>query len=263
MKNKITGTKEWAERNFNIIRGCCHNCLYCYARGNSTRFKQSSTKSWKDETLRVNVKNVNIPKCSGTIMYPSSHDISPELLDEHIIIIRRLIDAGNSLLIVSKPHIECIQKICQEFSGDKKNILFRFTIGSTDNSVLKFWEPGAPSFDERYECLKLAYKSGFKTSVSAEPMLEGSVDDLITKVSPYVNDAIWLGKPNRLKGILVTNGYNLKEIMTRAEQLIASQDDTAIKVLYKKYKKNPLIKYKESVKEVVGIKLLKKAGLDK
>jgi hypothetical protein len=44
-------------------------------------------------------------------MFPSSHDILPEILDNYLIVLKKLLKAGNSVLIVSKPWPFCIEKI--------------------------------------------------------------------------------------------------------------------------------------------------------
>jgi len=195
-------------------------------------------------------------------MYPTAHDITPQHLEEHVIFIRRQLEVGNTLLIVSKPHRECIRRLCQEFAAYKDHITFRFTIGSIENEVLRFWEPGAPRFEERLECLQTAHAQGFSTSVSIEPMLEGNVDELIDAVSPFVTDTIWLGRINRLNSIRAVNGFKQPEILARAGALIQSQNDEAIKQLYNRYKTNPKIRFKESIKNVVGLELQSVAGMD-
>jgi hypothetical protein len=50
--------------------------------------------------------------------------------------------------------------------------------------------------------------------------------------------------------------------MARADTLIASQNNIAIRGLYERYKYNPKIRFKESIKKVVGLKLLSTAGMD-
>ena len=258
----IKGTREWSQSSFNILKGCSHNCFYCYGQCMYKRFKKDDGHEWREERLRIDPLTVKVPKRSGRIMYPTTHDITPKYLDKHIIIIRRLLEIGNTLLIVSKPHLECIVRLCEEFASYKDRITFRFTIGSIENEVLRFWEPGAPSFDERLKCLQIAHAEGFSTSISIEPMLEGDVDALIAAISPFVTDTIWLGKINRLKSILAINGFKQPEILVRADALIKSQNDDAIKQLYNRYKDNPKIRFKESIKKIVGMELQSKAGMD-
>lgn len=87
-------------------------------------------------------------------MFPSTHDITPKHLDLAIDFLKRLLGNGNKVLIVSKPSFECIKWICDSFVDYKDHILFRFTIGSTDNKTLKFWEPNAPDYSERKKALE-------------------------------------------------------------------------------------------------------------
>ena len=152
--------------------------------------------------------------------------------------------------------------VINQFPNYKNQILFRFTIGSSDSAVLKFWEPNAPDFEERLAALKYAFDMGYKTSVSCEPMLDGNIDDLISKVSPYVTDSIWLGKMNHLNTRLSINGFKDQEILIRSKELMDTQTDDKIWRIYNRYKDNPQIKWKESIKKVVGLDIPVEKGLD-
>ena len=258
-KNKKTsGTKEWAEKNENILLGCIHDCKYCYAKAQIVRtHKLKNAENWKVETLnpnrKISTKKVKV-KNPKSVMYPSSHDITPEFLSEHIKKIQSLLDRGSSILIVSKPHLKCIKQICKEFADYKNKIEFRFSIGSADNKTLKFWEPGAPSYEERISCLKLAQSEGFKTSVSCEPMLDNNIQKVIAEVKPYVNQTIWIGKISRLKGALSLGGYKENaEVQAKAKQLLEWQSDENIIAFYKQYKNDPIIRWKDSIRNVIGI----------
>jgi DNA repair photolyase len=141
-------------------------------------------------------------------------------------------------------------------------MMFRFTIGSADSDVLGFWEPGAPDFAERLASLKHAHSQGYETSVSCEPMLDNEIDEVIDQVLPYVTESIWLGKANRLMVNLSLNGHKDPETLRRAAELLSWQSDDNIKVLFERYKGNSKVKWKESIKKVVGIALATEAGLD-
>jgi DNA repair photolyase len=257
-----TGTREWAKYSANILNGCSHDCLYCYAHTMSARFEREPQGGWKNEALKPGIFSKSVGKKSGRVMFPTAHDITPRFLPEAVRYIESQLSVGNELLIVSKPHFDCISEICQQFAGQKDQIMFRFSIGSVDDSILTFWEPGAPHFDERLECLKLAYTAGFATSVSVEPMLEGDIDRLVRTVYPFVTDSIWLGKINRLICNLTFNGYNQPDIIARARKLVALQDDESIKRLYDIHKSNPKVKFKESIKRIVGLPISTTPGSD-
>jgi DNA repair photolyase len=176
--------------------------------------------------------------------------------------LERMLKAGNDVLIVSKPKYECIYFLCKAFMPYQKQIMFRFTIGSADNEVLSLWEPNAPTFNERLQSLKVAFESGYETSISCEPMLDLHIDKVVDAVRDYVTDAVWLGKANNLIKRMKTNGCDEK-MMLKGSELISWQCDTNIWDLYNKYKDDPKIKWKESIKEVVGLDLPTEKGTDK
>ena len=118
------------------------------------RFKRKTPENWKEEEINWEAYNKNIKQREGFIMFPSTHDITPKHLDLAIDFLKRLLGNGNKVLIVSKPSFECIKWICDSFVDYKDHILFRFTIGSTDNKTLKFWEPNAPDYSERKKALE-------------------------------------------------------------------------------------------------------------
>jgi len=128
-KNKITsGTKEWADSNVNCYFGCSNDCRYCYAKKMAIRFKRKTEKNWKVMIPNERVINKNFKKRQGRVMFPSSHDITPTSLNTCIIVLKRLLKAGNEVLITTKPNLSCIKKICDYFFKFKSSIQFRFTI---------------------------------------------------------------------------------------------------------------------------------------
>ncbi|MFZ4438830.1 MAG: hypothetical protein ACOYOS_10415 [Syntrophales bacterium] len=258
----VFGTREWANHNVNCIAGCSHECLYCFAESDSVRYKRKTSDSWRNESVNRRKLEKGFRKRQGRFMFPTTHDITPEHLDECMLFLKNILKPGNEVLVVTKPHMECIKSICDRFSEYRRQILFRFTIGSTDNDTLSFWEPHAPSFGERLESLMYAFSSGYATSVSAEPMLDNNADDLIQQVRPYLTDAIWLGKGNRMISRLRANGHGDPETLRRAVHLMASLSAEYVLDLYGRYRDDPRIKWKDSLKKVVGIEISVKAGLD-
>jgi DNA repair photolyase len=261
-EKKVFGTYEWATANANFINGCIHNCKYCYSKEMAIRFKRKTPNNWAEEEINLNQLSRTIKKTDGYVMFPSSHDISPDNLVLSLTFLEKLLMAGNEILIVTKPHILVVESICKKFSRYRNKILFRFTIGSCISDTLKFWEPNAPSYEERMQSLRYAFDNGFKTSVSCEPILDTNTNQLIEKIIPFVTDAIWLGKPNNLKARLKINGYTDNETLKRAEKLIASLCDKWVFELYEVYKDNPKVKWKDSMKKVLGLYRPSEMGLD-
>ena len=256
------GTQEWAASNANIQTGCEHDCKYCYAKTMAIRFKRATARTWARPKLRQHDVDRRYTKRAGRIMFPTAHDITPANLDTCLAVLKRILAAGNEVLVVSKPCKECVERLCAELRPYQDKIVFRFSIGSKDDAVLSYWEPGAPSYKDRLASLKHAHEAGFHTSVSCEPMLDAAIDDLITAVRPYVTDSIWLGKINRLRSILPHNCPNTPDAPRRAEALLATQTDTAIKTLYQRHRHDRLLKWKDSIKSVVGLARPTKPGMD-
>jgi DNA repair photolyase len=263
MKNKIkvSGTKEWAKYNVNCSQGCSHNCRYCYARANALRFKQiKNSDEWKTEKIRQNDVDKPRYKMNGTIMFPTTHDITPYNVDACLIVLKKLLIAGNNVLIVSKPHIDCIEKLCTELKYWRDQILFRFTIGAMNDDILLYWEPNAPCYDERKTSLEHAYMKGFATSVSIEPMLDAeNIYALWSDLVPWVTDSIWIGKMNKVRNRVIIEDSSDEKMVSLIEE---GQTDNKIKEIYEKLKDALRVKWKESIKEVVGLDLATETGLD-
>ena len=262
MGKTVFGTGEWAKSNHNIQFGCENNCIYCYARSMCPRHGKTTVEAWKNPVPKPGALEKRFGKRSGTIMFPTTHDITESNIHDCIKALLAMLKAGNQVLVVSKPVPYCIRQICEYCREYKSQILFRFTIGSADDRILKFWEPGAPNFGNRLAALREAYWRGFQTSVSCEPMLDDRIGNVIKAVKAYVTDAVWLGKANLLVERLKMNGEWNDETGAKAKQLTEWQSDDRIKLLYELYKKNDMIKWKESIKKVVGIEVPTEKGLD-
>ncbi len=261
-KPNLTGTNEWVKETINRIKGCKHSCLYCFAKSNAVKRKFKTINNWEIEELNKKRLPKQFKKRNHRVMFPSTHDLTPSNLKHCLPVIEKLLESDSDVLLVSKPHLDVITTICQRFELRKDQILFRFSIGSSDNKILKFWEPFAPSYQERLDCLKYAFNKGFQTSVSVEPALDLNTSDLVKQLLPYITDAVWIGKPNKLKQRLIQNGFNDETIMKRADELIAGQSDEWIYRLYEEFKNNSKVKWKESIKKVVGIELPEEIGMD-
>jgi len=266
MAKPVFGTAEWAKYNLNCQSGCSHGCLYCYAMADSKRFKTHAGLAWTTEVLKEEMRTRGFGKRSGTTMFPTQHDITPFNLAISTALLKNILMHGNPVLIVSKPHIACIQHLCRELEQWKDQILFRFTIGSAFDGNLGFWEPGAPTFKERFDSLQYTHDEGFATSISMEPMLDTSVEAVLACVhilEPLVTDSIWLGKVNRLQERLKRNGvWENPGVESMAKALDAFQCNANIHLIYEALKDNPKAKWKESVKKVVGLEIPTTPGMD-
>lgn len=251
MNKKKTGTREWAEDTVNIQIGCEHDCRYCYARAQAVRFKRLFG-DWSEPKIIQRVVDKNYGKREGVTMFPSTHDITPNNISECLCVILKLLDAGNQLLIVSKPRLDCILLMCHRLSKYKKQVTFRFTIGSTRDDVLAFWEPGAPSFDERLKCLQYAHYRNYQTSVSAEPYLDSGIEHLYTRCYPFITESFWIGTLREFKRRVDKSRISVGQMYDYVRPLLECQSRNAVLRLYEKLNGRPLIKWKDSIREIVG-----------
>ena len=281
MSKTKTGTREWAARTINCCLGCSHNCLYCYAAERAARFKRRRRQDWgREEPAGVEDLPKRVKHREGWVMFPSSHDITPGNAAACRQVIAAQIEAGNDLLLVSKPSwavwgaaggllnwlAEILRGRNLAFShGDdlpRGKLLLRFTIGAIREPLRKLWEPGAPPFAERIRVLQQAARLGFATSVSAEPLLDPPrALDLAEAVQPWCCDTLWIGAMNDVRrrvGWAFQDGSGLDEdrqfdLWHEFQDLEAWQTPAAMGHVYDRLKGLPRIRWKDSYQKALGL----------
>lgn len=279
MTKPVSGTNEWSNSTLNIQAGCSNGCLYCYAAAQAIRFGRFTIlRDWREDIeLDQGKVDKRCGKRRGTVMFPSTHDITRANVEACTTVLCKLVAAGNQVLVVSKPDPQVVHTLCDQLEmrvrtiNAREQVLFRFGVGAARNDVLSFWEPGAPSYEERLYGLMWAFKHGWRTSVSMEPLLEedwGAVQRQVEAMAPYVSDSIWIGKANKLAARVAVNIGKKRvqwntEFAARVRRLERSQSDERIHELYLTLKDNPKVRWKESIKKVVGLELATEKGLDR
>ena len=251
----------WGDRNVNIVLGCPNRCRYCYARAAAKcRGRIRDLDEWGTTHFQLGATPVDKGwKNYGAVRFPTTHDITPEFLEECITVARNLLASGNHVIVCSKPRLDCIRRLCCEFADNRRSIEFRFTIGAMDDDVLRYWEPGAPGFRERFDSLRYASGRGFDTSVNIEPMLDApNVMKLFRRLSPYVNVFINIGKMLRVRYCVQSRTRRDEAAVRRIED---NQSDDRIREIYEDLKDEPLVRWAPSIREVVGLKTPKKCGM--
>lgn len=197
-------------------------------------------------------------------MFPHLHDIHAENADTCLAYLEPLLKLGNKVLVVSKPGLEVMKWVYRTLAPWKAQVLFRFTIGTSDPVVLKYWEPNAPALAERVESLAQAKSAGYQTSLSMEPMLDGMPENLLEAVRPHLTHSAWLGTANFLANRLAVNttGDLYREATQCALALARVQTNTWARELYARYKDDPLVRWKDSIKRLVGLPSPVAPGLD-
>ncbi|MHA1195162.1 MAG: radical SAM protein [Promethearchaeota archaeon] len=240
---KITaGTKEWSDHSVNCVSGCSNDCRYCYAKKMAIRFGRKTKHTWKIMEVREKDVKKHFRKRNGRFMFPTSHDITggANIIEACLTTLKHILEPGNEVLITTKPRFEAVKRICEDFRKYKKQIQFRFTITSNNDKLLEFWEPRAPSYEERLKALKLAYEQGYKTSVSIEPFLNNPLD-FINDLIPHVTESIWVGPMN----YLTRNGFKSQELVYFDKIRELNKPKNLLK-MFLELKNYKLIRFKDS-----------------
>jgi uncharacterized Fe-S cluster-containing radical SAM superfamily protein len=247
-----TGTREWSDVSRNIQTGCEHGCLYCYAKTNALRWGTTTVDGWTTPRMQAKRK---ISKVDGVIMFPTTHDITMNNVGYCAEFIASNLEVGNKMLVVSKMDYKVAKWLISNGLITRGNLEFRITIGSADSVVLEQWEPFAPNYYSRYDALCLLATSGFRTSVSMEPMLDSDPEAVMSLVAPFVHRecGIWIGRMNNPIHRVTANTGRDKVAIAMAADLAALWPDAEISALYHRHKDNPLIHWKDSIKRVVSI----------
>lgn len=247
--------QDWADKTINIYKGCSNDCRYCYARAEAVRFNRVKKEEWTTEILNQEKIKKGWMFSKKNIMFPSTHDITPGTFDACATVLKKILEAGNTILIVSKPRADLIEQLCDILGDHKEQILFRFTISAKNDELLSFWEPNAPSYHDRRNALQIALGKGFKTSISIEPMLDaGNISELIEDLRQFTTDSMWVGTMNMIRNRVSIDSEKVEEEIQKIE---AEQTPEKLLEIYEKYKEDPLIKWKGHIR-----KTLKKLGVE-
>jgi hypothetical protein len=258
-----TGVAEWADASMNVCLGCANGCRYCYACAMATRMGRRAKGDWRREEIVPNWWK-RLPKGEGKrVMMPTSHDVTPGVWPDFQ---RALWDVllhsprsmggrqTHGVLIVTKARVEMMRRLMERFGEFfRERIEVRVTIGSADDGVLGFWEPGAPGFEERLHALEELHDAGWRVSVSVEPMLDDKTLTVWDEVKGWA-ETVWIGEPNRLMSILSLNGFRQdRETWSRGRKLVELMNGGYVGWLYRYLKDEPQVRWKDSVRRRLGL----------
>jgi len=201
--------------------------------------------------IRKDVLTKRIHKLPGRIMFPSTHDIieASPFKEACFTALENILYSQNTVLITTKPRLEVIREIDEKFSNFKNQIQFRFTITSSCDELLHFWEPNASLFRERITCLEFAFYRGFKTSVSIEPFLDYDPIPLIKSVAPLTTESVWLGRMNYIAC------HNLSEQEAPYYKQVRRNYETKhLLEICNSLRDFPKIRFKDSIRNQIGCK---------
>jgi hypothetical protein len=221
-------------------------------------------EEWK--TMKPNWKAINkqYRKREGTIMFPTSHNITSENKEDCEIVLNKLLEAGNSVLIVIKPLFDIVADWCNKLHSYRDQIEWRFTITSLNLETSKFFEPGAPYPEERINALDYAFNEGYETSGLIEPYLDYDLRPLVKKVEPLCTKSIWIGVMRKdikfrllssfLRQKALLDDKQEKERIWRFVRLLSDLYTVDhVREIHQQFKDRPLIRFKDSIRNILEL----------
>lgn len=241
---------EWAIRRENIQIGCEHGCKYpCYAFTIRHHYDHITWEDWlkpkinlakAQKRIILSTKHKEIKAAHPELydfMFPTSSDITPLNIGASRLKIHRMIQSTGSILIVSKPHFECILAIISDplVQRYKAKMDFRFTVGSLDDAVIQHWETATPLPEERLRCIRYVVGNGFRCTISMEPLLETEIPRITTMIQTL-------------------EAAGVSEIWIGAVQYSANAPRLNFRAIYENIKLDPKIKWKSSFQKHLKLK---------
>lgn len=252
-----TGTREWAKKNINVVLGCSHDCRYCYGADMALRLGRiEKREDWATEKP----VDKNLMKCmrkyKGVVMFPTTHDVTPGTLDLCTVALQQLLNIGNRVLLCTKADIGCLRHILEHCHPWQEQLEVRITCGTLNTHLAGYWEPGAPSPQERMDALMCASAKGWRTSVSAEPCLswlEPDVDELVAKACRRGAETVWLGLMNRMATRVAPDHGDAGHGQAMRFRMGQGQREPMVQAAYDRLHENPAIRWKKEVRDLLGL----------
>lgn len=185
---------EYSRLSLNIYKGCVHGCRYCYVPdhtrtdpemyyNNANPKKQVLSKIERDAKKLSAVNDVPDIHLSfmGDVYQPEEMELG--LTREAIEI---LIQYGLPFTILTKGGTRAIRDFDLLEKYDRAS--FGTTIVFSKQTDADYWEPGAPTLDDRIRAFQEARSRGIKTWISLEPVIDpNQALELIEYFHPYID----------------------------------------------------------------------------
>lgn len=187
--------KEYGDLALNIYTGCPHRCYYCFAPGVLHKEREAFhsiveprpgiVEEVKKQLEKEQITGKLIHLCFTCDPYPTGVDSSATRE-----VIQLLKSFGNHVQILTKGDGT------RDFDLLDENDWYGITISSADNNLAGAAEPGAIDPAARLMGLLVAKKSGIKTWVSFEPVID--TDSVLAVIGQYYQafDRVKIGKLN-------------------------------------------------------------------
>lgn len=159
--------------NFNLYRGCEHQCIYC-----DSRSECYGIENFKDTLVKINAielleKELRRKRIKGAIGTGSMNDpympveLQYRLTRQALKVIARY---GFGVHIITKSDL-VLQDLATLIEINRAQAVVCFTLTTLDDDLAKKVEPGAPLPSARLKAMRILANEGISTGVSMMPIL--------------------------------------------------------------------------------------------
>lgn len=248
----------WGERGGtrNIQHGCERNCHFCYGAEGADRRNQRRRDDWDFPVIDLNKVNRKYRKVPKRIMFPTTHDITENNIETCLVVLKRLLEVGNNVLIVSKMSSNIFERLTTELWDFRQQLEVRITITAWDQLIKSIFERNSPWTEDQLPILESVLKLNLVLSVSIEPFLEEDPARLIQELISRGITSIWIGPMNH-RGRLQKISNTIADNFDYLEQIYSPQN---LRRIY--YKCRKLMKQNPGVQIHFKDAFLKKMHLE-
>jgi DNA repair photolyase len=191
--------------NFNLYRGCQHQCIYCDSRSECYQIENFSDILVKVNAIELLEKELSKKRVKGTIGTGSMNDpympleASRQLTRQALQVIARhqfpvhIITKGSLV----ERDLDLLQQINQVYAA------VSFTITTADDALARQLEPGAALVSHRFAALEQLARRGIHCGVTMMPILP-FLEDNLENITEIVSRAAGCGASYILAGFGVT-----------------------------------------------------------
>jgi len=209
---RVKGTDEWfgLYYNFNLYRGCQHQCIYCDSRSECYQIENFN----QDVLIKANAielmrKELAGKRVVGTIGTGSMND--PYMpLEKDVRLTRRALEViaefGFPVHIITKSDLVLRDLDLLEKISRTTYAAISFTITTADDALSKKLEPGAPVTSRRLATMKTLADHGILTGITMMPILPFIEDN-----EENITRIVTLAHENGAKYIIPAFGMTLRD----------------------------------------------------
>jgi DNA repair photolyase len=179
-----------ADFAINPYTGCTHACAYCYAEF-MRRFSGHAGEGWGEF---IDVKRprgtISLKKIAGKSVSVGTVTDPYNPLEAKYMVTRRALEelrgADTRVLVVTKSDL--VTRDAGLLAGFK-DLIVAFSVASEDEKFRRVMEPGAPSFERRFEAMRRLRAGGVRTALFISPIFPGITDfkRLIARTRDFTN----------------------------------------------------------------------------